>query len=73
INKITIFDEKIEVKYRLKFDNFEKNHYNSIDAQQCENFQKERFMAENATEDSNFYAVDLHKGEQGRRCWTCKL
>ena len=28
INKITIFDEKIEVKYKLKFDNFENNHYN---------------------------------------------
>ena len=73
INKITIFDEKIEVKYSLKFDNFEKNHYNSIDAQQCENFKKEHNMADNATKDSIFYASDLHKGEHLRGCWNGRL
>ena len=31
INKITIFDEKIEVRYRIRFDNFIENHYNNTD------------------------------------------
>lgn len=31
INKITIYDEKIEVRYNIKFDNFEKNHYTTTD------------------------------------------
>ena len=67
INKITIFDEKIEVKYGLKFDNFEKNHYNNTDAQECEIFKISQNKCENTTNDGSFYALDLHKGEQGRR------
>ena len=67
INKITIFDEKIEVKYRLKFDNFEKNHYNNTDAQECEIFKISQNKCEKTTNDGSFYALDLHKGEQGRR------
>ena len=43
INKITIFDEKIEVKYKLKFDNFEKNPYNSKELQECNNYGTEQF------------------------------
>ena len=37
INKITIFDEKIEVKYKLKFDNFENNKYNEKSGYSDEN------------------------------------
>lgn len=35
INKITIFDEKIEVRYRIRFDNFIENHYNTTDRDSC--------------------------------------
>lgn len=31
INKIMIFDDKIEVKYRIRFDNFVENHYTNTD------------------------------------------
>ena len=33
INRITMYDEKVEVKYMLKFDNFEKNQYNSTNGE----------------------------------------
>lgn len=58
INKITIFDEKIKVKYKLKFDNFENNHYN-----------KKAIVLSLVTIVPlwNFHAKGLHKGEYLRR------
>ncbi len=71
IKKITIFEEQIEVKYCLKFDNFENNHYNNTSMQQCETYKNECGLAKKTSKDGNFYAMGLHSGEHFRGRGAC--